>query len=414
MEQLSPIDIWLEAAAEQFGTPAYVYDLGAIERRGQRIRQAFSGRFSISFAVKSNPNPALIHWLGSQVDYLDVSSIGELRAAINAGWPSSRLSFTGPGKRRWEIQEALERGLGELVVESLQEAETANELALVLKRRQRILIRLSPSEIPKGFGDHMAGRPSPFGIDVEDADHAIAAVLPMPGLHLCGFHIYAGTQCLKEDAVCQNYRNFLAIFQRTCNTHQIRPEKLVFGSGLGIPYTSSDAPIDLEKIGLNILPDLDSFLSGNLFKETELVLEMGRYLVGEAGFFLTRVVLIKESRGARFAICDGGMNHHLAATGHFGMVMHRNYPMHKVGGKGHPEPVNLVGPLCTSIDRLANNIELPRVEVGDLIAVHSSGAYGPTASPLHFISHPVAREIVVDADGLRDVTWMGQTSASAG
>lgn len=404
MEHAGSIDLWLQAAADRFGTPCYVYDLPAIEKRATRLRKAFDGRFSLSFAMKSNPNRELIAWLLDQVDTLDVSSIGELRTAMTAGWAAHRLSFTGPGKRQEEIVEALEYGVGELVVESVREAAIANGAALGQNRLQRVLIRLSPQTIPKGFGDHMAGRPSPFGIDVEDSEGAIRTIQAMPGLQVEGLHIYAGTQCLKAEALWENYRNFISIFEEVCERHDLVPSKLIFGSGLGIPYHVADCPVDLESLGQATIAGLDRLVASTRFAKTSFILELGRYLVGEAGYFVTQVVGTKMSRGTRIAVCDGGMNAHLAASGHFGMVIHRNYPMHKVGGHGPSEPVNLVGPLCTSIDRLANGVELPHLEPGDLIAVHSSGAYGPSASPTGFISHARPREILLDNAGLREVT----------
>lgn len=408
MQQAAAIDLWLQTAADEFGTPCYVYDLAAIKRRSLRLRQAFGGRFLLSFAVKSNPNPALLKWLRTQADGLDVSSVGEFRLALAEGWPASRLSFTGPGKREAELREAIEGGVGELVVESVREAVSASTIAVELGRQQPILVRLAPATVPRGFGDQMAGRPSPFGIDVEDSPEAVEAILALPGVCLQGLHIYAGTQCLRAEAICENYRNFIEIFTDVTDRHRLLPKTLVFGSGLGIPYHGGDEPLDLEAVGRDICPDLDALATRSRFRGTRFVLEIGRYLTGEAGYFVTRVVSTKLSRGTKIAICDGGMNAHLPASGHFGMVMHRNYPMHKVNGQGPLEPVTLVGPLCTSIDRLANGVHLPPVEAGDLIAVHSSGAYGPSASPIGFIAHPVPREILIDETGLRDVTPSGR------
>ncbi len=178
----------------------------------------------------------------------------------------------------------------------------------------------------------------------------------------------------------------------------------MFGSGLGIPYHPGDSALDLARVAEGVAPDLERFVGEARFHRASLTLELGRFLVGEAGYFLTRIVSVKESRGSRIGICDGGMNNHLPASGHFGMVIHRNYRMHRVGGGEETEKVDLVGPLCTSIDRLASGVSLPRLEEGDLIAIHGSGAYGLTASPLHFISHPLPREVLVEGSGLRDAT----------
>jgi diaminopimelate decarboxylase len=402
---IATIDQQLENAARAFGTPTYVYFTDAIEARVQRLQAAFGGRFALSYAAKSNPNPGLLSWLKAHVAFLDVSSIGELRLGMGAGWDGKRASFTGPGKREFELREAIESGVGELVVESVREAIAADRIAALLGRVQDVMIRIAPARVPKGFGDQMAGRPVAFGIDVECMHDELPKIFALANLRVMGLHIYSGTQCLKPDAISENYRTFIAVFREVSERYGLSPEKLVFGSGLGIPYHNGDEPLDLEAVAGGIVDELDALKSEPRFSGTQLVLELGRYLVGEAGYFLTRVISVKASRGSRIAICDGGMNNHLPASGHFGMVIHRNYLMHKVsGGDAAIEKVDLVGPLCTSIDRLASGVMLPRVEEGDLIAVHGSGAYGLTASPIHFISHAAPREVLVDQYGQHDVT----------
>ena len=399
------IDGCLSRAAERFGTPAFVYFLPLVEERIAALRAAFDGRFALSFAVKSNPNPALLAWLRPRVDFLDISSIGEFRLAVGAGWEPSRLGFTGPGKREAEIAEAVAGGVGELILESVREARIADRIAGASGRKQDVLVRIAPEYVPRGFGDQMAGRPVAFGIDQETLDTELPEILALPHLRLRGLHIYSGTQCLKAEAVVANYRNFIDIFRATCARHGLSPAKLVFGSGLGIPYHDEDVPLDLPAVAEGVAGDLDTLRREPAFAQAELILELGRYLVGEAGWFLTRLVAVKRSRGTRIGICDGGMNDHLPASGHFGMVVRRNYSMHKVGDDGaERERIDLVGPLCTSIDRLAVGVSLPRLEEGDLVAVHGSGAYGLTASPIHFISHAPPSEVLVDANGMRDVT----------
>jgi diaminopimelate decarboxylase len=258
--------------------------------------------------------------------------------------------------------------------------------------------------VPKGFGDQMAGRPSAFGIDYETAAEEIPQILSLEHLTCTGLHIYSGTQCLIADAVCRNYRQFLKIFREHCEAHDLTPRRLIFGSGLGVPYHPTDTALDLDAVAAGIGAELDAFSAEPRFTGTKLVLELGRHLVAPAGYFLTQVIRVKISRGTKIGICDGGMNNHLPASGHFGMVIHRNYTMHRVGGGEGAEKVNLVGPLCTSIDRLANGVELPPVGAGDLVAIHNSGAYGLTASPVHFISHAPPREVLIEGGQLRDVT----------
>ncbi|WEK03711.1 MAG: type III PLP-dependent enzyme [Candidatus Devosia phytovorans] len=404
LQPWTDLDPMLADAAERFVTPSYLYVADRIETRLAELEQNFGKWFALSYAVKANPNPALLGWLRGRVPYLDVSSIGEVRRATSVGWPASELSFTGPAKRQAEIEEAIAFGVGELVLESLEEAETANDIARSLGRRQSVLVRLAPDHVPKGFGDHMAGRPSPFGIDVEDAEPALRQIAAMDHLHVVGLHIYSGTQSLKPAAVIENWRIFLAEFRRFSEMIDLVPERLVFGSGLGIPHHAGDVALDTAEIAAGIAEDLEQFKKDSRFAGTELVLELGRHLVGEAGVFLTRVLRVKPSRGAQVVLCDGGMNAHLAATGQFGMVLRRNYLLHRVGGGKQLTKYDIHGPLCTSIDRLAAGAELPVLTAGDLIAIHPSGAYGPTASPMNFISHPLPRELFAEGGQVSDVT----------
>lgn len=404
MPEIHKDDAILMKAAKEFGTPSYVYLLDRIEERIAEIDAAFGSRFALSYAVKSNPNPQLLRWLHTRIDTLDISSIGEMRLGVQAGWEPKRMSFTGPGKRDAELVEAIEAGLGELVVESVDEAIRADRFAAAAGVKQDILIRIGPNQVPKGFGDQMAGRPSAFGIDYETMHEEVSQILALEHLRVTGLHIYSGTQCLVPSAICENYREFLRIFSELSDRYDLKPEKLIFGSGLGIPYFENDEPLDLVATAGGIVDELDVFRKASRYTGTKLVLEIGRYMVGEAGYYLTSVTRVKDSRGTRIGICDGGMNNHLPASGNFGMVIHRNYRMHKVGGGVAEEKVNLAGPLCTPLDRIGVGVHLPRVSAGDVIAVHSSGAYGLTASPIHFISHDLPREFLIEGDQIRDVT----------
>ncbi|MDY6992390.1 MAG: type III PLP-dependent enzyme [Pseudomonadota bacterium] len=384
-----------------YGTPVFVYQLDAVQTRIADAREIFGNRFSLSYAVKSNPNPTILQRLKNQVEILDISSGGELVKAIAVGWSPERLSFTGPGKHDAELQAAIEHRIGWVIIESVHEANRLNRFAEQAGIIQPILIRINPMKLPRGFGVNMAGKPSQFGIDEEEINQAIESIIQLRHLRLCGFHIYSGTQCLRSEAIVENYQIFIDIFSRVCETHQLKPEKLIFGSGLGIPYHENDQPIELKTIAEHINPALDVLRTQPRFAQTDFVLEVGRYFIGEAGLYLTRVINKKSSRGATICICDGGMNHHLGACGHLGSVIHRNYQMFKVINQETEQlatlqPYELFGPLCTSIDRLGHSVQFPGLNIGDTIAIRCSGAYGPTASPVYFISHEPPKEILVE------------------
>lgn len=391
-----PRDAVLLQIVRDHGTPCFVYFVDQLSERIAHLRGAFGGRFALSYAVKSNPNPGLLRWLQGRVDGLDVSSGGEVIRARAAGWPGAKLSFTGPAKTAEELRTAIDNDVAEIILESVDEARVLNEICVQAKKTQGALIRIAPKKVPRGFGVSMSGTATQFGIDEEDIDGAIAEIQALPGIELRGLHIYSGTQCLRPEAIAENYEIFIDLFRRVCGTHRLQPRRLIFGSGIGIPYYENDAPVDLAAVAARVNPLLDELVCelGN----PQLVLETGRYLVGEAGVYLTRVIRKKSSRGAEICICDGGMNHHLGAAGHLGTVLFRNYRMFRLGAAGDsaPRPYNLVGPLCTTIDSFGRQVKLPETNAGDIIGIECSGAYGVTASPIHFISHPPPRELIVE------------------
>ena len=349
--------------------------------------------------MKANPHTALLAHLIGRVPHLDVSSGGEVERALTAGWNAADLSFTGPGKREWEIDLAIRSGVGYLIAESVRELEVADRLARTAGTSQNVLIRIGPETVPRGFGGSMSGRPSQFGIDEEALPDVVDTVESLDALNLMGFHIYAGTQCLSADTLVENFRLMSNSFRRAAALFDVEPEVLVFGSGFGIPYYPDSEPLDLRPLAREIREGLDDLRS--LFGASRFLLETGRYVVGEAGVYATRVVDVKESRGHSVVICDGGMNHHLGAAGHLGTVLPRNYRMFRatsgdaVAGRTRGSTHDVVGPLCTTIDTLGRAVELGPLGVGDVIGIECSGAYGPSVSPGAFISHPAPVEVFV-------------------
>jgi diaminopimelate decarboxylase len=396
----------LSRLGREFGTPSYVYFLEDIRARAEALTRAFGGRFRLSFAVKSNPNTTLLQHLREVVSFLDVSSAGELDRALAAGYAPQRLTFSGPGKRSFELQRSVDSGPVVMVAESERELEALNGLAARSGRRMPFCLRINPLKVPRSFGINMAGKPSPFGVDEEEVDGVLARQALWDNLDFEGFHAYSATNSLNEEAIGENLAIFAELFTRFAGAHRFRPQKLLFGAGFGIPYQQDQPSLDLASLASRIEPTLDRLESDPWVGDACRVLELGRFLVGPSGYFLTRVVHEKRSRGVEVRICDGGMNNHLAACGLMGMILRRNWPMWKVNADGG-EVVGqylLSGPLCTSIDTLGHQVRLPELHRGDLIAVGSSGAYGLTASPTAFISHPPPREyLVVGPAGREDI-----------
>lgn len=401
-------------AADTFGTPLYVYDADAIVARIATVRELFGGRFGVSYAIKANPNLRLMQAMQPHLAAFDASSFAEVERALAAGMPAERISFSGPAKRPEELHGAVQAGVGELVVEGPDEAASLGQIAQALGVEQRVLIRLNPMRVPRKFGASMAGTASQFGIDEEDMAALVPAIRDTPGLKLIGFHIYSGTNCLDASAIAENFAIFADVFRQAQAISGIRPERLIFGSGFGIPYLPSEPELDHAALPALVNPIVDDLLGEPAFSGATCNLEMGRWLVGPAGWLLTRVVARKTSRGSEIRACDAGFNNHLAACGMMGSVIRRNWVYRNLSNPdGPPATYNLVGPLCTTIDRLALDVELPQTEVGHVLAIPQSGAYGLTSSPTRFISHPEPGEVMLSGGRADDVTesWLNHNSS---
>jgi diaminopimelate decarboxylase len=387
----------LAHAARTMTTPIYVYFADGIAAQVERVSAAFGGRFELSYAIKANPNVCLLGRMRDVLSHLDASSVGEIERALLAGYSAEQISFSGPGKRKFELERALHLKCGEFVCESERELDTLNSIALHAHQRATVLVRVNLRKRPAGFGAHMGGRASQFGIDEEAIDPVLERFATWPALDLAGFHAYSGSNSLNADSIAENIGNAFEAFETLSDRHDLVPRRLIVGAGFGIPYSEDQEQLDLDRVARLVNPLLDRTCRSSRLGRASLVLELGRYLVGPFGYLLTSVVDVKTSRGTSFAVCDAGFNNHLAAFGLMGSIVRRNWPIFNVTG---PEgsataTYTLVGPLCTNIDTLATKVELPVLECGDVIAVASSGAYGLSASPLGFISHPEPREALV-------------------
>jgi len=403
----------LLSAADTFGTPLYVYDADAVISRIATVLDLFGGRFGVSYAIKANPNLRLLEAMRPHLTAFDASSFAEVERALAAGMPAEHVSFSGPAKRPEELRGAVDLGVGELVVEGLDEAVCAGAYAQAAGVEQPVLIRINPTRVPRKFGASMAGTASQFGIDEEDMAELIPAIRDVPGLKLIGFHIYSGTNCLDAPAIAENFAIFADVFRQAQAIAGIAPERLIFGSAFGIPYLPGEAELDHLALPALVNPIVDELLSEPAFASARCNLEMGRWLVGPAGWLLTRVIARKTSRGAEIRACDAGFNNHLAACGMLGSVFRRNWVYLNLSNPDGPvSKYNLVGPLCTTIDRLALDIELPATEVGHVLAIPQSGAYGLTSSPTRFISHPEPGEVLISDGKADDVTesWLNHNS----
>jgi len=378
--------------AEAGDTPLFAYDLRLVDRQIARFRAAIQG-VDLHYAIKANSYLPLLKHVASRVDGLDVASGGELRLALEAGADAAHISFAGPGKRDAELEQAISAG-ATLNCESEGEAERALAIGERLGRTPRIAIRVNPDFEIKGSGMRMGGGAKPFGVDAERVPNLVRRLIET-GAEWRGFHIFAGSQALAAGALIEAQRATVALSAELAEAAGAAPPLVNLGGGFGIPYFNGEQPIDVEAVGMAVAETLSNraqVLGGTCF-----AIELGRWLVGECGVYLTRILDRKVSHGKTFLVTDGGMQHQLAASGNFGQVVRRNYPIAIANrfGAAPGEEVTIVGCLCTPLDRLADDVAMPRAEAGDLVAVFLAGAYGLSASPQSFLAQHPASEMVV-------------------
>ncbi len=374
-------------------TPLFVYSRSLMQQRVAELRTHLPDRIKINYAIKANPIVPVLQVMSELVDGFDIASGGELAMVRQAGVDPARVSFAGPGKRDRELAAAIAAGVT-LNVESAGEMRRALAIGSKQAIAPKLALRVNPDFELRGSGMKMGGGAKPFGID-QGCIPELAKELIGAGAQWCGLHIFTGSQSLDSDAIIDAQANVLALAARLAEDIDEPLPKLNMGGGFGIPYFHGDQPVDLPAIGAALRNQMNNL--PEIIANTEFYIELGRYLVGEAGVYLTTIIDRKESHGQTYLVTDGGLHHQLAASGNFGTVVRRNYPLAIANRFDAPpeEEVNVVGCLCTPLDRLADKAQLPRAEVGDLVAVFCAGAYGATASPSAFLGQGPAREILV-------------------
>lgn len=383
-----------DALAEAAGdTPLFVYDRAMLTARAAEWRAAMPGGVQLHYAMKANPFAPLLAHMATIVDGFDVASGGELALALASGMAAEHISFAGPGKRDRELEAAIAAG-ATLNLESAGEGARALAIADRIGTRPRLAVRVNPDFDLKGSGMKMGGGAKPFGVDA-DAVPALVRTLIDAGADWRGFHIFAGSQALDADAIADTQAQTVALAARLAEAVGAAPPLVNLGGGMGVPYFPGDRAVDAATVGARLAETLGA--RGAALAESGFAMELGRWLVAEAGVYLTRVVDRKVSHGETFLVTDGGLHHQLAASGNFGTVIRRNYPIAVAGrfGREAVETVSVVGCLCTPLDRLGDQVGLPRADVGDLIALFQAGAYGASASPAAFLGQGPAREMLV-------------------
>jgi diaminopimelate decarboxylase len=384
----------LSRLAERVGqTPFYAYDRGLLQGRVQALRVALPKSVKLHYAMKANPMPAVVGLMAGLVDGIDVASAGELQVALNAGADPREVSFAGPGKKNAELRQSVAAGV--LVnIESFREVTELAAISHELGLPARVAVRVNPDFELKGSGMKMGGGPKQFGVDVEQMPE-LMALIRSAGVQFEGFHLFAGSQNLKAESSCEAQRKSYELALRLADLAPSPVGFLNLGGGFGIPYFPGEQRLDLVPIGANLASICER--ASTEMPQAGIVIELGRYLVGEAGIYVARVVDRKVSRGQVYLVVDGGLHHHLSASGNFGQVVRKNYPV-AIGtpvASADMEVASVVGPLCTPLDLLADRMLLAKAQVGDLVVVFQSGAYGASASPHAFLGHPACAEVLV-------------------
>lgn len=380
---------------ERFGTPCFIYDGAVIESKLQELRSAFGPDFEIYYSLKANPDPHVVEFLNARVDGIEIASAGEFDRAIRSGCKSQNVLFAGPGKDLNTLHHVISHEIGEIHAESLHELKQIDVVAGELEKKPNVCLRINPGEQNQGGAMRMGGVAAPFGMDEESIPDVISRCGEFKNINISGIHLFAGTQLLDAKTLLSQYRSFLQLAEAVSGLLGRPLQSIDFGGGLGIPYFSNESKLELAGISAELQSLARQVKSIPGFDQTRLMIEPGRFLTAESGIYISRVLDIKSSRDVHFVVVDGGMHHHLAASGNLGQVIKRNFPiacLNKLDAEEH-SAYEVVGPLCTPLDRLGRKIQLPQIEPGDLLGIFCSGAYGRSASPTSFLSHTPPIEI---------------------
>jgi diaminopimelate decarboxylase len=398
----------LEQLAATHGTPIYLYDSQSLVRQYQHLRRALPKAIDIYYSVKANPHPRVIRIFVQQGAGCEIASGGEYSLALHAGAAPERIVFAGPGKGRDELEYVVTHGIGEIHLESLEEIQTLESLASRHNTVVDVSIRINPSAA-LGGGLLMGGQPTAFGFEEESLAEVTKAVSSCAHLKLRGIHLYTGTQILDADSLLMHWQHAVTVAKQLSALVSEPLQTIDLGGGLGIPYFAHERELDLDKLASGAKTLVDFAKADPKLAQCRFMVEPGRFLAGPAGIYVARVRSVKTCRGTTFVVLDGGMNHHLAASGNLGQVVRRDYPIVNLSRSdaADQKTVVVVGPLCTPIDTLGRKVTLTRPQPGDLLGILQSGAYGLTASPINFLSHPTPAEVLVDEEDGELITPRG-------
>lgn len=385
-----------EILAERFGTPLYVYDLGVVDGQVAALRAVLPPSCDVAYAVKANPALAVVAHLAGLGLGADVASAGELKTVLRAGVDPSVVVMTGPGKRDDELRAAVAAGIRVVTVESPGELARLERIAAEEGVVVPILLRAAvPADVGlervRLVGDDGAGK---FGMDDNDLQATARAAVRSRHLDLLGLHAFGASNVVDAEALADHAERTVELARLLAIATGFRLRLVNVGGGLGIPYEPDDRALDVRAFGARLAAIAALLTADPATRETRLLLEPGRFLVGPAGAYLARVVDCKTVEGTRVVVLDGGV-HHMLRPALVGQE-HRIRALGATASWGTKAfPVTVAGPLCSGLDILAGQAVMPVPAVGELIAVLDAGAYGFTASMPLFLSHPTPAEVVI-------------------
>ncbi len=383
-------DKTLQLLAEEYGTPLYAYDTARIISQYETLKNSLPDTFGVFYSMKANPLLGICQLFKTLGSSIEVASSGELHTALSAGFRPEDIIFTSPGKTREELEFAISSGIYSINIESVDEAVIINEVAIQQGKTANISIRINPDFDIAGSSIKMTGVPTQFGIDQLKVEEALKIIEKLPNINVIGIHIYTGTQALNANNIVLSMEQIIRLALEVIQKCNIELQFLNLGGGFGVPYFKDDTPLDINAFKKDFSVMWEEYrekLSG-----TRIFVESGRFLMAEAGTYLTKILYKKECKGKKYLVCDGGSNQH-ASSAFLGRYIRNNFPMHILNKRENEEQVNVVGPLCTPTDLIGQNVLLPMAEPGDILAIDKSGAYGSSQSPVLFLSHPLAAEV---------------------
>lgn len=389
----------LAGVAKRYGTPLYVYDLDRVRTARRDLFAALPEGFEVYYAFKANPHVELVRALREgegPACRAEISSTGELSAALEAGYPGTDVLYTGPGKTHGELHEAIGRGVRLFSAESLGDLRHIGEAALAHSVVADCLLRVNSVTSSATTSIRMTGRPTQFGIDSETIAELAPRLREVPGISIAGLHLFSQSNATDEEALLDEFRHTISVAARVQHELGVPLRLLDIGGGFSVPYATPGERAAYPNLAAGLAEALDGPFPGWRRGSPRIAVESGRYLVGDSGTLLAGVSNVKVSRGQKFVILDTGINSFggMSGLGRLLPVAVRVAAGAETGAE--TEKATLAGPLCTPGDVLGRQVEVPPLSEGDVLTIPNAGAYGLTASLLMFLGRPAPAEVVMD------------------